>query len=156
VAAVEKSARMDGAEEVYIAVAPELDQSWSFLRLSGGAPLGRRFAVRATVAYKGSWVRKIRTMCRDSRDAVAIRRTDAWFTELIGMAAAGKLVGSVAQQISTLSDAVPEGWFVEAAAGTRPLAVLDSPPASDLPIVLTLKMKSGGVPWIGAGLIAAV
>ena len=100
VAAVEKSARLDGAEEVYVAVAADLDNSRSFLRVSGEKPLGRRFAVRATIAYKGSWVRRIRTASRDSHDQLAIRRADAWFAELIATITPTDLKKSVAQHIA--------------------------------------------------------
>jgi hypothetical protein len=155
VAAAEKSARMDGAEEVYVAVAPDLDQSQIFLRLSGGAPLGRRFAIRASVAYKGSWIRAIRTLARNPNDDAAIRRADSWFGELTGSAPGGNWADTIPAQIAKLSDATLAGWFAEANAGTRPLTVLDSPSTPRSPIVLTLKVRLGGVPWVGAGLITA-
>ncbi len=155
VATAEKSARMDGAEEVYVAVAADLDHAHSFLRLSGAAQLGRRLAVRATVAYKGSWVRTIRTMSRDPKDTAVIRRADAWFSALAQSAAAGDWPKMLPQMVAELSDATLNSWFAEATAGTRPLTVLDSPPAAGSPFVLTLKLALHGVPWAGAELIAA-
>src|SRR4030095_5475220 len=56
---VEKSARLGGAEEAYIAVAPDLDADRRLVRVAGTMSLGNRFAVRASVAYKGSWVRRV-------------------------------------------------------------------------------------------------
>ena len=58
---VEKHARLAGAEEVYIAVAPDLAADRRLNRVSKPMPLADRFAVRASVAYKGSWVRRTRT-----------------------------------------------------------------------------------------------
>jgi len=59
VAAVEGEARRLGAEEVYVAAAPDLarDRRWCARKTTatGEPALGARFAVRASVAYKGSW-----------------------------------------------------------------------------------------------------
>ena len=55
-------ARMLGAEEIYIAAAPDLERDWRFMRIEGEPALGKRFALRATVAYKGTWVRLVRTL----------------------------------------------------------------------------------------------
>ena len=54
---IEQSARLAGAEEAYIAVAPDLDADTRLNRTSQPTPLAERFAVRASVAYKGCWVR---------------------------------------------------------------------------------------------------
>jgi hypothetical protein len=65
VAAVEGDARRNGAEEVYVAMAPDLTRDHRLLRIEGETALGRRFSVRASVAYKGSWVRRVVTVDRD-------------------------------------------------------------------------------------------
>jgi hypothetical protein len=65
VAAVERNARRDGAEEVYVALAPDLGRDRRLLRIEGEPALGPRFSVRASVAYKGSWVRRAVTVDRD-------------------------------------------------------------------------------------------
>ncbi len=61
VAAVDEDARRNGAEEVYVAMAPDLARDQRLLRVEGEPALGRRFSVRASVAYKGSWVRRVVT-----------------------------------------------------------------------------------------------
>jgi len=155
VAAVEKSARLDGAEEVYVAVAADLDHSRSFLRVSGEKPLGCRFAVRATVAYKGSWVRRIRTASRDSRDQLAIRRADARFVELMETITPADLKKSIAQQIAAFPEATLDQCFAEGPVGTRPLAVIESAEAAAAASILTLHAPIAGMPWCGAGLISA-
>jgi hypothetical protein len=80
VAAVEGEARRFGAEEVYVAAATDLARDRRLVRIetthSGEPALGARFAVRASVAYKGSWVRRVVTIDRDvtagcSEDAAA-------------------------------------------------------------------------------------
>src|SRR5579875_3182074 len=60
VAAVDHAARLMGAEEIYMAAAADLDRDHRFLRPEGSITPGKRFALRATVAYKGSWVRMTR------------------------------------------------------------------------------------------------
>ena len=62
---VEKHARLGGAEEAYIAVAPDLAADRRMIRVAGTMPLAERFAVRASVAYKGCWVRRTRSFARE-------------------------------------------------------------------------------------------
>jgi hypothetical protein len=63
IAAVESEARQEGAEEIYIAAAPDLERDARFIRIEGEAASGKSFALRATVAYKGTWVRLVRCFC---------------------------------------------------------------------------------------------
>jgi creatinase/prolidase-like protein len=63
IAAVERQARLLGAEEIYVAAVPDLAQDFRFIRLEGEAAHGRHFALRATVAYKGTWIRLVRAFC---------------------------------------------------------------------------------------------
>jgi hypothetical protein len=62
IAAVEAQARTLGAEEIYVAVAADLARDQRLVRIEQQPPaLGPSFALRATVAYKGVWVRLTRT-----------------------------------------------------------------------------------------------
>lgn len=79
IAAVEHEARQCGAEEIYIAAAPDLARETRFVRIEGEAALGQSFALRATVAYKGAWVRLVRTFCEP---AIA-RRGAARFAQAV-------------------------------------------------------------------------
>jgi Creatinase/Prolidase N-terminal domain len=80
VAAVEGDARRNGAEEVYVAMAPDLARDRRLLRIEGELELGRRFSVRASVAYKGSWVRRVVTI---DRDGAAPDAAEAVFADAI-------------------------------------------------------------------------
>jgi hypothetical protein len=85
-AAVEGDARLAGAEEVYLAAAPDLDTDTRLRRIEGTAKLGRSFALRATVAYKGSWVRMTRTVCAVPEDeAVLARARDSFAAASAGL-----------------------------------------------------------------------
>src|SRR6184192_4243030 len=57
IAAVEAQARGDGAEEIYVAAAPDLRRDRRLRRIEGDTALGETFALRASVAYKGTWIR---------------------------------------------------------------------------------------------------
>ena len=81
VAAVEGEARRLGAEEIYVAMAPDLAGDRRLMRIEGEPALGPRYSVRATVAYKGSWVRRTVTIDRD--DAAATDAVDAAFAGAI-------------------------------------------------------------------------
>ena len=87
---VEKHARLAGAEEAYIAVAPDLAADRRLNRTSQPTPLAERFAVRASVAYKGCWVRRTRTFAKDGGAAKA----DAWFDGVVRSLEAGKPIAA--------------------------------------------------------------
>jgi hypothetical protein len=160
VGAVEVHARLRGAEEVYVAIAPDLDSDRRFLRLSGERPLGRRFAIRATVAYKGSWVRHAVTYSKDREDRRAIECADA------SLKAFGKRhlpSRSLRDQIVSADAGLPKAnlldWLAEAAVGTRPLAVIDSAAAPSKAyrpapaLILSVSATIDGMPWCGARLM---
>ena len=158
VGAVEKHARLQGAEEVYVAIAPDLDADRRFVRLSGDRNLGPRFAIRASVAYKGAWVRHTKTYSRNERDLLGIGRADAWFEAFIARIDVNRTLGEL---IAAAMENLPEaqlGWMAEAPVGTRPLAVVASsaqPSASLMRVpalVVTIALTIDGVPWCGAGL----
>ena len=159
VGAVEEYARLQGAEEVYVGITPDLDSDRRFIRLSGNRSLGRRFAMRATVAYKGAWVRQTRTYSQSGETRLPIARADARFKALAArIDAKHSLRDQIAAGIADLAGAQLVGWMAEAAVGTRPLAVVASSerPTETLEhvaaLIVTLGLNVDGVPWCGAGL----
>jgi hypothetical protein len=150
---IEKHIRLAGAEEVYVALAPDLAADRRMNRISRSASLADRFAVRASVAYKGSWIRRTRTYLRNQ----SIVGADAWLKDLIG----GMQVGqSLAEQISTrvalLRGARLESWMAENCIGGYPLSPVASSqaPERDVPagrfFVLTIALSLEQGPWVGA------
>jgi hypothetical protein len=110
VAAVEYAARSAGAEEVYVAVAPDVDRDRRLIRLNAaGTVLGATFAVRASVAYKGVWTRVVRTFSRDSARAASFPQAVHRLAEAARhLSSAGAFAG------------LP-WWLVESSSGTQPL-----------------------------------
>lgn len=150
--AIERSARMAGAEEVLLRMAPDLSAGTALQRIEGELTLGERFAVEASVAYKGVWVRCLRSFARGGEPepwTVARRSFEQW--------AGGDLAG--------LRDAERRGlvdtWLVEAPLGLSPLAVVaGSGPAGASEVaagvrgVLTVRANLPDGPWLAAAMLA--
>jgi Creatinase/Prolidase N-terminal domain len=156
---IEKHARLAGAEEIHVAVAPDLAADRRLRRISTPVPLADRFAVRASVAYKGAWLRRTRTFAGDR----AVARADAWFDGVIRGIDAGKpIAGQLAAYAAALGDAALERWMVESCVGSYPLSVIASSrlPGRDAPIaagfaVLTIELLLHGGHWIGTAPLIA-
>jgi len=155
---VEKGARLLGAEEAYIAVAPDLAVDRRMMRGSRPLPLADRFALRASIAYKGSWVRRTRTFARDAAAMEAVSRADAWFEMLTASIVPAHPVGAqLAARVDTLPGATLDGWMAESPIGSYPLEAVASsrlPDRDGLPdggfAVLTVELAVDGMPWLGA------
>jgi Xaa-Pro aminopeptidase len=112
IAAVEAQARLLGAEEIYIAAAPDLARDARLRRIDNEAALGESFALRASVAYKGTWIRQVRTFSRNSAD-----------TAIDGEATA-RLAAAVAALPSERGFAAFASWLVEGCRIAQPLEPL--------------------------------
>src|SRR5262245_27131728 len=108
IADVEARARGLGAEEVYIAAAPDLARDHRFRRIEGQTARGESFALRATVAYKGTWIRLARTFAGAASDD----------------AAAGRFAAAVAELPNARGFAGFPSWLVEGCRIAQPLAPL--------------------------------
>jgi hypothetical protein len=150
---IERQARLGGAEEIYLAAAADLGSDWRFSRITQATPLATRFAVRATLAYKGAWIRLIRTIDRspsgwESAGAAATKFHQA----LSGLRPGHEIGESLAAGLKGLED-----WTAETSTGTQPLQVVSSAkwrpylepePQALLVVTARLLLKQG--PWIGA------
>src|SRR5262249_59321650 len=128
---IEKHAGLNAAEEAYIALAPDLDADRRLIPASGSAPLGQRFAVRASVAYKGSWVRRTRSFARDAEGIRAMTSADAWLAQVVSWRSANQPLGALlgaalATELRGVEHAVLKSWIAESCKGTYPLEVVAS------------------------------
>ncbi len=104
IAAVEQEARRLGAEEIYIAAAPDLARDARFVRVEGEVASGKTFALRATVAYKGTWIRLIRAFC----DAAAVQQAADRLAEAVAdLPDAGGFSGFAAWSVEGCRTAQP-------------------------------------------------
>jgi hypothetical protein len=151
---IEKHARLAGAEEIYVAVAPDLAADHRLNRVSKPIPLAERFAVRASAAYKGCWVRRTRTFAKDGTAAQA----DAWFDQLVRSIAAGNpLAAQIETRVAALPGASLDSWLAESCTGSYPLSVIASSraaktitPGTRQFLVLSVELTIEGARWIGA------
>lgn len=151
---IEQHARLAGAEEVYIAVAPDLAADRRLNRTSQPTPLANRFAVRASVAYKGCWVRRTRTFAKDGSAAKA----ETWLNGVARSIEAGKpIAAQLAARVRELPGATLQSWMAESCVGSYPLSVIASSraPEKDMPVngqflVVTFELTVDGAPWLGA------
>jgi Creatinase/Prolidase N-terminal domain len=152
--ALERSARLDGAEEVLPRLAPDLRADATLRRLEGDALLGERYAVELSVAYKATWVRI--TRCVSTRAVPpSWRGAAARFVEtaerlneanlsLEPQVAGGVRLGKTA------------AWTLETCCGSPPLSIVatgETPSPSALPggslACLSLQLDLDDGPWVG-------
>jgi hypothetical protein len=156
---VEKHARLDAAEEAYIAIASDVAADRRMIRVSKPAQLADHFAVRASIAYKGAWVRRTRTFARDAAAAKSVTGADAWFGQA-RQAIGGErpLVQQIAAQVAKLPGATLKSWMAESCIGSYPLEAVSGSeragqgtPGPGAFLVLSVELAVDGVPWVGAG-----
>jgi hypothetical protein len=141
IADVEAQARTLGAEEVYMAAAPDLTRDQRLRRIEGVAALGQRFALRATVAYKGTWIRLVRT---SSGDGAATHDE-----------AATRFAAAVAELPNERGFAGFSSWLVEGCRIAQPLAPMMGsrvaepvPPLSGALVSVQAAIEIGGKPLL--------
>jgi hypothetical protein len=156
---VEKHARLGGAEEAFIAIASDLDRDRRLLPMSRPTPLAQRFAVRASIAYKGAWVRRTQSFARDAAGANAQARADAWLEKVLGSLEAGRpLATQLSDRVAELPGAELKSFMAESCIGTYPLEAVTSSRAGGGAalgvgsfLIVTIELAIAGVPWLGAG-----
>jgi Creatinase/Prolidase N-terminal domain len=155
---VEKHARLGAAEEAYVAIAGDLDRDRRLVPVARPVALAQRFAVRASVAYKGSWVRRTQSFARDAAGAQAYVRAVAWLDGVATSIEAGHpLAAQLAARLEQLPGTELKGFMAESSIGTYPLEVVAAPgtrgdyaPPAGSFMVLTIELNLGGMPWLGA------
>ncbi|HET7765252.1 MAG TPA: aminopeptidase P family N-terminal domain-containing protein [Burkholderiales bacterium] len=114
-AAVEASARLDGAEEVLARLAPDLGTGTALRRIEGDMPLGARYALELSIAYKAAWARVVRSLSANAPQSW--RRAQAWTSQW-------------ATGITGVAGGAPPGaiafWTLEACVGSQPFSVVGS------------------------------
>jgi hypothetical protein len=142
---LERSARLDGAEEVLPRLAPDLRVGTTLRRLEGDALLGERYAVQLSVAYKATWIRITRSV---STQAVP----PSW------RGAADRFV-ETAERLNEANlslEGKTAAWTLETCRGSPPLSIAatgETPSPSALPggslACLSLQLNLDDGPWLG-------
>jgi hypothetical protein len=123
------------------------------LRCDRLGPLDVDFAIRLSLALKGSWVRRTITLTRAPAQRSALEVADTAFAQALAKP-------SASAALKALQDSFPGklgAWSVEACVGSYPLEVVASsggaPAFSDnLPVsVVSAQGDLDGIKWFGAG-----
>lgn len=153
VADIETRARLAGAEEVFVGIAPDLARANAFLRSDRLGALGERFAIRLSLALKGSWTRRTITLSRHPGEQAALAAADAAFAHALA-------ADSAPAALKVLEQGFPgklTAWTVEACIGSYMLeAVACSGDGRGFPDILpvsvvSIQAKVNGITWLGAG-----
>ncbi len=153
---VEETVRDGGAEEVYSAVAPDLQAGTKFVRNPGALVLGDCVAVSASVALKGCWVRRTRSFAAGGTAQAVFAGAATWWEQGGCVLRAGQPIGRQVQAaVARLPGARLESWIAEGCRGSYPLQVIASPSADAAPlagslVVLTVALEIDGLNWLGA------
>lgn len=143
IAAVEDRARLLGAEEIYVAAAPDLGVDPRFVRVEGERPLGRSYALRASVAYKGTWVRLVCAFC----ESEVVAKATAQFAQAVAQLPSDR--GFTSGFSSWLVEGCRMAQPLEALMGSRLAAPNPPPPGALVSVSGTLAIDGQAVP-IGA------
>ena len=155
---IEHHARVHGAEEAYLTVAPDLASDRRMIGATPARPLADRFAVRASIAYKGHWIRRTRTFAKDPDARAVVARGDEWFAQVLSsLAADTPLAEQIAGRVDGLAGAEVKGWMAESCLGSYPLQVIAGSRSGNGDVlqigdflVLTIELSLDGTPWLGA------
>ena len=154
--AVEKAARDQRAEEIYVTISPDLSRDSNFLRVDRAPNVGASFAIRASVAYKSTWVRHTRSFSTDPAIATRFAALDEMFeTTLSTLDAEKPLAAQIEAGFAAQRGARLEHWSLESCRGSDPLefiagdAEAQSGAVSLDGGVLAAEVVVDGVRWIG-------
>lgn len=151
IAAVEGAARLAGAEEVLQRLAPDLGRDATLARIEGDAPLGARYALELSLAYKSTWVRLTRCIATEAAPA-SWQAAERWLAE-----AAAALDETRAGHGPAGAPGRLDRWLLEASTGLHPLSVAAAsgiPPVRSLPAgslaVFSVCLDLADGPWHGS------
>jgi hypothetical protein len=155
---IEERARLAGAEEVLVGINPDPGRSSAFLRSDRLGSVGRYFAIRLSLALRGSWVRRTVTLCRSAEEQSTFATADAAFERALESCSAGPAAAAALQQ--SFPGKIT-AWTVEACIGSYPLEVVacsgGAPAFSGIvPVsIVSAEADLNGVTWQAAGPVIA-
>jgi hypothetical protein len=156
VARCEQDARLGGAEECFITLAPDLSRPGGFLRADRPHAFGATFALRVAVAYKGAWSRSVRSFAADAQMQQAFALADA---ALAAFSPASSSIlkhecESIFAHVGTVRD-----WSAEQPRGSYALATVASADGCaegfdpSAPFIINVDVEIVGARWRGARLV---
>jgi Xaa-Pro aminopeptidase len=117
---LERAAREAGAEECYVAVAPDLGRDHRLGRLAHAAP-GETFAIRLSLAYNGVWTRRTKTFSRNPDLQARLNKVEDTFERLSSGFDPETPLSDQFLERSEATGITLVDWRLEAPHGTLPL-----------------------------------
>jgi hypothetical protein len=157
VAACEQGARLGGAEECFITLAPDLSRPGGFLRADRPHAFGAAFALRVSVAYKGVWSRSARSFAKEPAAQAQFAQAESALARVALQR--GEAMGAALARCFAGVGAVRD-WSVEQPRGSYPLASVASADGAaegfepSQPFVLSVEAEVAGLRWRGARYVA--
>jgi hypothetical protein len=153
IAPCELHARLSGAEEIFINVAPDLSESARLKRTDTATTLGTTFALRLSIAYKAGWVRLTRSFARTSVGASDFARLQEVFDSFTPRP--GNSVDGMLQQLFADNGATLKSWHIEQPRGGYPLAIVagsnvQNTWTAEAPAVLSVDVETASGHWLAA------
>lgn len=150
---LEAACRQAGAEDVLILIAPDLTRAAALQRLEGVAPLGSRYGIRLSVAYKGHWVRLQRSFAAAcATDGAILDGIETWVAEALPRLRDGsKGLSGLTENGSAPGGLKPAAIVAEACIGCAPLTELSAMPAGAVVNVSISLTDSSGGWWLAGG-----
>jgi hypothetical protein len=154
---IEKAARNERVEEIFVTVAPDLARANRFLRVDKAPSIGTSFAIRLSLGYKSVWVRRAFSVSRDAATAAAFAQLDEAFARCVKtLDAARPIAQQIEAAIAPVQNARLVTWTLECCRGSYPLEIVagdgvgeaDALVAADS--VLSVEVALGDVRWIVA------
>jgi hypothetical protein len=153
VGVIEKSARDARAEDVQVTLAPDLSRDARFLRVDRAENVGESFAIRASLAYKSTWVRRTRSISTNAKLAARFSVLEAAVDTLIARHDPARPIGAqAALAIAAVPGAKLAHWSLEDCRGSYPLEIVAGDEIGDANAtpcsVLTIHANVDGVNWV--------
>lgn len=153
IASIEKHARLAGAEEIFINIAPDLRNDAHFKRTDTAHDLGNAFAVRISLAYKAAWVRLARSFTRSSVGTTDFDRLQQMFDSYTPQPR--QSIHEMLTQIFADNGATLKDWSIEQARGGYPLAIVAGRDyantwSSTAPAVLNVRVEMADSQWLAS------
>lgn len=122
-AAMDRTARLEGAEEVILRIAPDLADAAVLRRMEGDTALGSRYALECSLAYKATWIRATRSLSLGAAPR-SWEAASGWLREAVATIDEAGVAAGPAHR-----SAAPgrlDGWAIEACVDSRPLSVVSA------------------------------
>jgi len=122
-AAMERTARLEGAEEVILRIAPDLARAAVLRRMEGDAALGSRYALECSLAYKATWIRLTRSRSLGA-EPPTWDAASRWFREAVTTIDEAGVASGPAHR--TPAPGRLDEWTLEACLDSRPLSIVSA------------------------------